>query len=60
MEKEFFRVICIDESDPFEYKVLEDANRANLKEIHLFMDENFYKHIGNGIRWIVLPATVKI
>ena len=60
MQKEFIRIICIDESDPMEYKILEDSNKGNLDEIHSFLEKNYTKHKGVGIRWLLLPATVTI
>ena len=60
MEKEFIRIICVDESDPLEYKILEDSNRGNLDEVHTFLNERYSKHKGTGIRWLLLPATVTI
>lgn len=59
MENEFLKVVCIDEGDPMEYKILEEANRANLAEVHGFLQENFYRHKGPGIRWLLLQGNVK-
>ncbi len=60
MERNFVRVICVDESDPMEYKILEDVNKGTLDEVHTFLEETYYKHIGSGIRWLLLPAIVTI
>ena len=60
MEQNYFRVVCVDEGNPFGYMVLEDTNKGSLTEVHKFIDENYYKHIGNGIKWILLPATTII
>lgn len=60
MTKEYFRVICIDESDPLEYKIVEDVNKGSLDDVHKFLDENYEKHHGNGIRWLLLPATIVV
>ena len=60
MEKEFIRIVCIDESDPLEYKILEDSNKGNLDEVHTFLNERYSKYKGTGIRWLLLPATVTI
>ena len=60
MVKEYIKIVCIDESDPFEYKVLEDTNKKNLDELHKFLEDNYHKHTGAGVRWIILPAKVTI
>ena len=60
MEKDFIKVVCIDESDPLEYKVLEDKNVGNLNELFQFLDSKYPQHIKNGIRWLLLPSKVTI
>lgn len=60
MEQNYFRVVCVDEGDPFEYRVLEDTNKGSLTEVHKFVDENYYKHYGNNVKWLLMPATVGV
>jgi hypothetical protein len=60
MEKDFIKVVCIDESDPLEYKVLEDKNVGSLKELFQFLDKKYPQHIENGIRWLLLPSKITI
>lgn len=60
MEKDFIKVVCIDESDPLEYKVLEDKNVGSLNELHQFLDKKYPQYIDNGIRWLLLPSKVTI
>lgn len=57
-EKTFVKLVCIDESDPFEYRILEDVNKGSLDEVHAFVQENFDKHY--GAKWILLPCVVKM
>ena len=54
----FFKLVCIDESDPMEYKILEDVNRGTLDEIHEFVSRKMNKHI--GAKWLLLPCSYKI
>lgn len=56
-EGNFFKVVCIDEDDPFEYKVLEDVNRGTIDEIHKFMKEKIPLH--PHAKWILLPEIIK-
>lgn len=58
VESEFLKIVCIDESDPLEYKVLEDANRSNLQEVHEFIAARYEKH--KGARWIMYPCSCSI
>ena len=60
MTTEFIRIICIDESDPLEYRILEDSNKGSVDEVNIFLKDNYSKHKGVGIRWLLLPATVTI
>lgn len=58
MEVEFLKLVCIDESDPLEYKILEDINRRTLQEIHEFVSSHYEKH--KGAKWILLPYCCKV
>lgn len=60
MEKDFIKVVCIDESDPLEYKVLEDRNVGSLNELFQFLNSKYSKHTEVGIRWLLLPSKVTI
>lgn len=60
MEKKYIRVVCVDEGNPLEYEILEDTNKGDLYELHKFLTENWRKHCTNGVKWILLPATVII
>lgn len=55
VEKEFLKIVCVDESDPLEYKILEDANRSSLQEVHEFISSRYDKH--KGARWIMYPCS---
>lgn len=58
MGKNYFKIVCIDESDPFEYKVLEDANRSTIDEVHEFVKEKLPLH--DGAKWILLSGTINM
>ena len=36
-ERNFFKVVCIDENNPFEYRILEDFNCNDLESVHEFV-----------------------
>ena len=57
MQKPFFKILCIDESDPFEFQVLEDVNCGNLEEVYDFLVEKMPLH--DDAKWLLLPGTSK-
>ena len=36
-KKTFYKVVCIDENDVFEYRILEDVNKDTLDEVHTLL-----------------------
>lgn len=58
MDSEFLKVVCIDENDPLEYRVLEDSNHSDLDSVHKFVTQNFEKH--KGAKWILLQCSCKM
>lgn len=57
-EKVFYKIVCVSENDPFEYKVLEDVNRGSLEEVHEYVKENIKKY--KNAKWMLLPYTVTV
>ena len=57
-ERNFFKVVCIDENNPFEYQILEDSNHSDLESVHEFVTQKFEKH--QGAKWILLPCSCKM
>lgn len=58
MESLYFKLVCVDETDPIEYRVLEDVNKGSLDEVHEFIKERFEKH--KGAKWMMFPCICKI
>ena len=58
MEKQFFKLVCLNEDNPFEYEVLEDVNRGTLDEVHDFVKENIHKY--DSAKWILIPHSMKM
>lgn len=52
----FFKLVCVDENDVFEYKILEDVNKATLDEVHIFVEQNIHKH--KNAKWLLLPCEI--
>lgn len=55
-EVNFIKVVCVDEDDPFEYKVLEDANRGTIEEVCAFIKEKM--DLYPNAKWMLLPETI--
>ena len=36
----FYKLVCVDESDPLEYQTLEDINCGCLEEVHEYVTKN--------------------
>ena len=51
----YFKLVCVNDSDPFEFSVLEDRNVGSLEDAHKFVTENFHKYIGKHGKWILIP-----
>lgn len=58
MEKQFFKLVCLNEDNPFEYEVVEDVNRGTLDEVHDFVKKNIHKH--KSAKWMLIPYNCKI
>lgn len=55
MEDYAFKLVCIDDSSPLEFVVLDDVNRSTLTEIHEYMMANAGKYDLNSCKWLLLP-----
>ena len=49
----FYKLVCVDESDPLEYQTLEDINCGCLEEVHEYVTKNIGKH--KNAKWMLLP-----
>lgn len=58
MEKQFFKLVCLNEDNPFEYEVLEDVNRGTLDEVHDYVKENIHKHKSG--KWILIQHSCNV
>ena len=57
-ERNFFKVVCIDENNPLEYRILEYFNCNDLESVHEFVTQKLKKH--QGAKWILLPCSYKM
>lgn len=49
----FFKVVCIDENNPFEYQVLLDKNFNSINNALDFIRNNYCKYNQN-VKWVIL------
>ena len=52
----FFKIVCIDDNDVFEYRINEDTNRKTLDEIHEFVKQNINKSVFINLNKKITPA----
>ena len=52
----FFKIVCIDDNNVFEYRINEDTNRKTLDEIHEFVKQNINKY--PNCKWLLLPCEI--
>lgn len=50
-----FKLVCIDDSSPFDFQVLDDINRGSLDEIFMYLNENIEKFNLTTCKWLLLP-----
>jgi hypothetical protein len=55
MNNHFFKLVCVDEANVFEYQILEDTNLANLDEVHRYLNEHISEHLHEGVKWLLIP-----
>lgn len=59
MEDYYFRLVCVNDTDPIEFCVLEDKNVKTLEEAHDFVLKNINKHISQKTKWLLIPINKK-
>lgn len=55
MDEYCFKLVCVDEQNPFEYSVLEDVNLEKLEDVHEYVKEHFEAHSPERIKWMLIP-----
>ena len=50
----FFRLICLDETNPLHYSILEEENFGNIQDLHEYMDNHIDDHHPDRSKWILL------
>lgn len=56
--KTSFKLVCIDDSSPFEFQVLDDTNKGSLDEIFAHLKENIGNYNIENCKWLLLPIFV--
>lgn len=50
-----FKIVCVDENDPIEYKILDDINKDNITEVCQYLKSHYTDYDMNNCKWIILP-----
>lgn len=51
----FYKLVCIDDSNPIEYRVLLEKNISTLDEAHEFVQIHMHEFIPNLVKWMLIP-----
>lgn len=51
MEDYFFRLVCVDEKNPFGYPILAEKTLESLQDVHKYIDEHIDKHRPDSSKW---------
>lgn len=52
-----FKLVCIDDTSPIEFSVLDDINRGSLSDIYDYLINNIDKYNISHCKWILLPIS---
>ena len=55
MEGYAFKLVCVDENNPLEYRVLTDENFEDLDKIHEFIQRHIHEHNPDFTKWMLIP-----
>ena len=55
MEDFAFKLVCIDDSSPMEFMILDDVNKGNLNEIHSYLEDKINEYDLSTCKWLILP-----
>lgn len=55
MDAYYYKIVCVDETNPLEYEVLEDVNVGCLEDVHKFVTEHIGNYQPDKTKWMLLP-----
>lgn len=55
MDAYYYKLVCVDETNPLEFEVLEDMNVGSLDDVHKFVTEHIKDHQPDRTKWMLLP-----
>lgn len=55
----FFKLVCLDETNPFHYSILDEENFDNMQDLHKYMDNHIDDHHPDYSKWILLHLNKK-
>ena len=51
----FYKLVCVDESNPLEYTVLFEKNVDTLDMAHELVQRHIHEYIPNMVKWMLIP-----
>lgn len=55
MDNYYYKLVCVDDTNPMEYQVLLDKNVSTLDEVHAFVERHIHEYILDLVKWILIP-----
>lgn len=55
MDNYYFKLVCVDEQNPFGYRVLEDKNLNSLNDVHEYVEKHINTQTIETVKWILIP-----
>ena len=55
MDNYYYKLVCVDETNPMGYRVLNDENFDSLDAVHEFVQRHINEYIPNLVKWMLMP-----
>ena len=55
-----FKIVCVDENDPIEYKILDDVNKDNITEVCQYFKSHYNDFCLKNCKWVIIPIPKSI
>ena len=50
-----FKIVCLDENNPFGYKILDEVNKDNITEVCQYLKARYADFDMDVCKWVILP-----
>lgn len=50
-----FKIVCVDENNPIEYKILDDVNKDSITEVCQYLKSHYGDFGLEDCKWMIIP-----